>query len=776
LFPPFHSQVHRRISFDALSAGSVDNTPEKKVESKTTETGPSKTEEVKDEDDDVQMEQAPEEGKEPEAPTAIARSSTADEPYKPAGSEEEKAVAAAAALVAFPTDSVVASTVKPPTPVMLSPRSNESFRVLTECPLIVMLLFQLYPRFLRSNISSLIKVMMEALGLRAPKIQTIERDGRSLGDSAKRLYFSRCRDLAAAQAKTLSFLTYLLRGFSNDLKPYEDRLATNVVALMSSCPRDLVSTRKELLVATRHLLNSDFRSGFFRHVDSLIDEKLLMGAYHRHSEQNLLRPLGYTVLSDFVQHVRTMLTLPQISKVVSIFSRLAHDSSLPVSSQYTSVKTLLSVVDPVYQNKERDPQIGRDIIVRILRALVEKLSAINSENFATDSSTEVAIGTSMISHSNEEAMRENKSVIRAIVVGMKTLVWYLNSYGVHREKEKIENVVNRIDANVEVFPGGSKITHTERAMIDKYITLAFPSISVFKADSPDDPSALSLEHYRDTLSFFAAAFTTLDGANLRKVWGRRLDLIVDAVRDDPAAIIMPRHLLNANPSTSFEFSSMMLNFLVPRMDRLAVSLEDSVDFISASNGNEASSEDRLNDLNISFESKQSGRKETMSERVATATAYLQLFERVLRSLSSYPENERALRPHLKQIVSTCVRNALEKSDFSNDNYCMLLRYAFRSISAGKFEDSYRELLPLIPTVLNGFFRVVSSTEDLMIRHNLMELILTIPARLSSLLPHMNLLLRVIVMALESQIEELANLGYVSLVSSGLLFSGFSFTW
>jgi transformation/transcription domain-associated protein len=44
---------------------------------------------------------------------------------------------------------------------------------------------------------------------------------------------------------------------------------------------------------------------------------------------------------------------------------------------------------------------------------------------------------------------------------------------------------------------------------------------------------------------------------------------------------------------------------------------------------------------------------------------------------------------------------------------------------------------------------------------LIELVLTIPARLSSLLPHMNLLLRVIVLALKSNSDDLVNLGYVT---------------
>ena len=89
---------------------------------------------------------------------------------------------------------------------------------------------------------------------------------------------------------------------------------------------------------------------------------------------------------------------------------------------------------------------------------------------------------------------------------------------------------------------------------------------------------------------------------------------------------------------------------------------------------------------------------------------------------------------------------------------MLLRYVFRSISAGKFEESYKELLPLIPTVLNGLYKTICASVELPVRHTAIELCLTIPARLSSLLPHMNLLLRVIVMALVSDVGDLVNLG------------------
>ena len=44
-------------------------------------------------------------------------------------------------------------------------RSVESFKVLTECPIIVMLLFQFYPRFVGKTMSQMVPVMLNTLSL-----------------------------------------------------------------------------------------------------------------------------------------------------------------------------------------------------------------------------------------------------------------------------------------------------------------------------------------------------------------------------------------------------------------------------------------------------------------------------------------------------------------------------------------------------------------------------------------------------------------------------------
>jgi transformation/transcription domain-associated protein len=65
---------------------------------------------------------------------------------------------------------------------------------------------------------------------------------------------------------------------------------------------------------------------------------------------------------------------------------------------------------------------------------------------------------------------------------------------------------------------------------------------------------------------------------------------------------------------------------------------------------------------------------------------------------------------------------------------------------------------LLPMILNGLYRIFVATDDTNLRHVIIELCLTVPARLSSLLPHMSLLLRMIIHGLNSNTGDLVNLG------------------
>jgi len=699
-----------------------------------------------------------------------------------------------------------------------------------------MLMFQLYPKFMKTNIPNLIRVMMEALTLRPPPLQSLLGGTPSAADtpagkvegSLKRAYFAKIRELVAAQAKTLSFLTYLLRTFSAELKPYEDRLATNVVALMTTCPRESISTRKELLVATRHLLTSEFRAGFYRHIDSMLDERVLMGtsmsSHNNRSDPTLIRPLAYTTLSDFVQHTRTLFSMTQMSRVVCLFSRVLHDASmtLPLTTQYTAVRTLLSVVDLIFHNKDPNGQLGRDMLVRMLDTLTDKLQAlsdyfpvvyqaektreavearrhfskesISSDPMETEESSERNPVSWLLSNHriSPDSVKDLQSMIRAIVVGQKTVIYYISNYRTQRAElaasaanDPTGAAATRDQAmpppgsNEEVSSAMLKVTNTEIGIIDRYILTAFTALKLLtkagveyridQGPTSSPPVPISefrssvgektlAEQHRDALTYFAAAFTSLDAYNLRRSLGRRLDLLIDAIVEDPMVMVIPRHLLGSNATTSFEFCNILLDYLVNRLDMLGYPKFSGAIFFDELSEHDSIERDYLREHIHNICQLPAESDEKLKQRSVT---FLQLFERILKSLSVFPDNEAVVRKHLRRIVVVCLRTSMEHVDSWPESYCMLLRYVFRSISAGKFEESYKELLPLIPTVLNGLYRVVNSSEDSVLRCTAIELCLTIPARLSSLLPHMNLLLRIIIPALDSNVGDLVNLGYVA---------------
>lgn len=168
----------------------------------------------------------------------------------------------------------------------------------------------------------------------------------------------------------------MLRSFQEHLKPYQDTIPKCVIQLLNNCPNESAAIRKELLIATRHILATDFRAGFISQIDALLDEKILIGSGRTAYES--LRPLAYSTLADLVHHVRNDLTLLQVGKVVYLYSRNVHDSSLPFSIQTMSAKLLLNLVEVIARKNETDGK-GRILLMKILDAFVNKFSSLKKQ-------------------------------------------------------------------------------------------------------------------------------------------------------------------------------------------------------------------------------------------------------------------------------------------------------------------------------------------------------------------------------------------------------------
>lgn len=136
-------------------------------------------------------------------------------------------------------------------------------------------------------------------------------------------------------------------------------------------PQEATGTRKELLVATRHILATDFRTAFVPHLDSLLDERVLVG--NGTTSLELLRPLAYSMIADLVHHVRNDLSTEQLSTVVHTYSCNVHDSTLPNAIQTMCCKLLLNVIENIVT---KDREQAATMLYRMFEAFVRKIEGL----------------------------------------------------------------------------------------------------------------------------------------------------------------------------------------------------------------------------------------------------------------------------------------------------------------------------------------------------------------------------------------------------------------
>jgi transformation/transcription domain-associated protein len=142
----------------------------------------------------------------------------------------------------------------------------------------------------------------------------------------------------------------------------------------------------------------------------------------------------------------------------------------------------------------------------------------------------------------------------------------------------------------------------------------------------------------------------------------------------------------------------------------------------------------------------------------TAAATIRLFKMSFGAVTAHPgQNEAILASHLAKLLMDCFPLAAKAS--KPTNYFHLLRALFRAIGGGggRFELLYNAVLPLLPEMLESLNRQLLASEG-QTRDMIVELCLTVPLRLTHLLPHLTYLMQPLALALRGNPE---------LVSQGL---------
>ena len=141
-----------------------------------------------------------------------------------------------------------------------------------------------------------------------------------------------------------------------------------------------------------------------------------------------------------------------------------------------------------------------------------------------------------------------------------------------------------------------------------------------------------------------------------------------------------------------------------------------------------------------------------------ASTILRFFKAVCNIVSMHPETiEPVLASHLGRLIMDSFPLAAKSQ--RPIYYYQLMRILFRAIGsgAGRYDKLYKEVLPLLPEMLDCLTRQLMAAEG-QTRELLVELCLTVPLRLTDLLPHLHYLMKPLVMALQ---------GGTELVSQGL---------
>ncbi|RKP14819.1 hypothetical protein BJ684DRAFT_7988, partial [Piptocephalis cylindrospora] len=578
--------------------------------------------------------------------------------------------------------------------------ATRSFRVLMECPIIVVMLFQSHPSLATKQIGEFVPLILQLLTAPFPHpLSLYEPNGpmpsslpplASLIDSGKagetdttepssgvnlvslgprtRGVF---RDIVTAQVKTMSFLAYTLRNFSDLTATHQHSIPGWVVLLLRRVPPEASSTRKELLVAARHILSTEYRMLFTRQIDALLHDRVLLGCGYTSHEN--LRPLAYSMLADLVHHVRQHLTPQQLSRSVHLFTCNMHDETLPHSIQTMCCKLLLNIIDSLPNLSDR---VLGNLMMTILIAFRDKLrmlsrsrnrvvmddadgKGLGQQGKEEEGTPSIAITTGQVT---PHTVREARFLFRNLLGGIKTILHtlrHLPAMAGSRGREGKWRTQEDSDILKGIFVDG---------------------LSCF----------YYYYHPRFSMSATSPATPDLAGSDAEGM---------AAPGPHPAHTSFP----GRSP-----FASILLRYLLVRLGRL-------------------------------------GRPGVEGRRL------LALWNLIFSSYKVYPEaNEALLLPHVGSLIVRCMRLGGGEGDWEEGiRYYLLLKSLFRTIGSGRYEALYHEVAPLMHFMLEGFNDLLLQKRERTRREVYVELCLTVPVRLNGLLPFIQYLIRPLTLALGS---------------------------
>ncbi|KAL7021314.1 hypothetical protein ACKWTF_011837 [Chironomus riparius] len=616
----------------------------------------------------------------------------------------------------------------------IMPKGRNSFKVLQELPIVLVLLYQLYKQNVHDHVVVFLPAILNTITLEPKK------EFRDHEIFNRELFV----DFLGAQIKTLAFLAYTIKTFSGGLmeiiENHAKTLVEGMILLLRLCPKEVAHLRKELLVATRHILATNLRTHFIPSLELLFDEDLLLGK-SGYTALCSLRPLAFSTLGDFIHHVRMELNLEVLSKAIQLFSKNVHDETLPLAIQIMSIRLLLNLVECIRTQRQldmnvSDASIRKTLLQNMMKVFILKFHTIGkmqmpiitekwkltgnqqlTSSGVADSTTKeftsveiipeaisklTSIGFTPPSNLN---LTEYKLLIKSLIGGIKTIMF------------GISFIDNGAQPNQQI---SIVLSPQEVQYFINFFNWSLEAFYVYRINTfgnNQQKLALSVAAQREEkelLELFSGLFLNLSSQNFQEIFTACIDTLIDKMKTNQNLQIIINTFLSYR-ATSPIFASVMVEFLLKRMKVIG------------------SSDTELSNL------------------------YLKMYKLIFGSVSMFcVENEGMIRPYLQTIVVNSMEMAMRAEE--PYNYFLLLRALFRSIGGGTYDILYQEFLPLLPSLLGGLNKLQSGCHEQQMKDLFVELCLTVPVRLSSLLPFLPMLMEPLVSALN---------GSPTLVNQGL---------
>ncbi|KAJ2717297.1 transcription-associated protein 1 [Coemansia spiralis] len=634
-------------------------------------------------------------------------------------------------------------------------KATTSFKVLTEVPIIVVSIIQASRRHAEPFVTNILPLILHMLEL-SPRAAPTQ--AQALGPEAGGHHLSNAQaDLITAQSKTLSFLAFFARGFTALLLPSQERIARLTLHLLCACPAEATATRKEMLIATRHIVSTELRRAFVPLADRFLDMKVLVGAGL--ASQCILKPFAFSMLADLMHHIRAELSAGQLTRMVGFYAGCMHDHTLSAGVHTMCAKLLHNITECIMLIPDR--RHGRVLLLSVLRTFVSSLAAIGDSAAATISdiqtghvrAEEAVYGSGERIRTNAfeqgDRIKEQRFLLRSLITGCKNVMYALRkcgstlALGMHHQAPLAadgsegggsdgDKAADPAAAAAEAGGALSMVAMPEAELagfeLDLLTSLFREGLRACRIHDVErartgagagQSREAQLRHAdregKEQIEHFANLFLVLDPAVFHELLASQFDFAFHATVEQCAAVASVQ-VFAAYDATSAAFLAIMLRYLCGRLDMLG------------------------------------------SEDEALTSTMLHMFKIAFLALAFFPEaNEPVLQPYVRPIIASAL--AAARSAQRPENYFLLLRALFRSIGGGRYESLYKEVFPVLHSLLgmlNGALGDAGRPQPM--QELFVEICLTVPVRLSVLLPHLSLLMRPLVVALASGPE---------LVSQGL---------